>query len=189
MPATRRVRPARRVPTPPPDIPEYSVRYLQPGADDSRYLPALRQAFDFFRRHADGRYSDSTLMALTRAWDWCQYNQRDLSANAHLPVIVLADAPYEYDEETEVKRGGNLGMMVVWPEKAIMAVNRNGRRAGIGGALWEQARYYLGGNMSMWVGKTNQPGHMFCLSRNMYPTAMNGQGAVRYTTGEESVDE
>lgn len=181
----RRVRPSRvaqnllREPAP-----DYTCLALSIHDNEAKYITTLRTAFDFFRRNAEGKYSDNTLMNLTRAYDSIQYG----GDRSHLPFIALAEAPYEYDEETEVKRGGTLGMMVVWPDKAILAVNRGGRRKGIGGTLFNRVRYTVG-DFSMWIGKTNQTGHMFCLSQGMFPSAMNGQGAVRYMTGEESTDE
>lgn len=166
------------------ETPNYTCLALNVINDEAKYIPTLRGAFDFFRRNAEGKYSDNTLVNLTRNHDSLQYG----GDRNHLPFIALAEAPYEYDEETEVKRGGTLGMMVVWPEKTILAVNRGARRLAIGATLFHRVRYTIG-DFSMWVGKTNQAGHMFCLSQGMFPSAMNGQGAVRYMTGEESTDE
>lgn len=157
-----------------------SVQYVY--QDGPSYSPALRNAYEFFRRNANGRYSPGTLVAISRSWDALCSGETDA-----LPHIVTAESPFTYDNLTEVKTGGVLGMMITWPEKAILAVSRDTRRTGIGTSMFNEMLYQQA-TLNAWVGRENTVGHHFCLSRGMFPTAMNGQGAVRYTIGELADD-
>jgi hypothetical protein len=92
-----------------------------------QYAQALRAAPEFFRRQAEGRYSDTTIMNLSRTWDLFNENQ----SAPELPTVFIAEVPFSYDEETEVKRGGTVGMLVIFADKSLLAVARTARRRGV----------------------------------------------------------
>lgn len=164
-------------------VPGFEVH--RPGS--SRYGSALRSAFEFLRAHADGRYTDRTLMRVMRAQD----NLLAGLPPASMPTITLASSPFEYDEETECKKGGTLGVLVSWESegnKSLLAVHRNARRKGIGQALNIVGVNILG-NLSYWVGRQNSEGQHFLLGLGMVVTGINGSGAVRYAYPHDNPDE
>lgn len=177
------LRMARRVPASNdnPPMENLTVSILQ--RDDAKYAQALRAAPEFFRRQAEWRYSDTTIMNLSRTWDLFNENQ----SAPELPIIFIAEVPFSYDEETEVKRGGTVGMLVIFADKSLLAVARTARRRGVANTIWDQADYYgFLNRMAFWIGRQNTVGHVFCLTHGLFPTAMNGQGAVRYSRMETS---
>lgn len=159
----------------------------RPGS--SRYGSSLRMAFEFLRAHADGRYTDRTLMRVMRAQDNLLGGFTPPAAS--MPTITLAVSPFEYDEDTECKKGGTLGVAVTWESegnKSLLAVHRNTRRKGIGRALNVVVNGILR-NPSYWVGRQNDDGQHFLLGLGMVPTAINGSGAVRYAYPHDNPDE
>lgn len=173
--------------------PQFSV--LRPGA--AGYAQALGRTFSFFRAHHSGRYTDRSLMTLVRANDQFRYREEtgviegDIPEPLSLPTILAAELPFSYDEETECKQGGTLGMLVVWEAqggRAMLAVNRSHRRKGIGRCLVELANYLIGNHIYLWVGRENVVGQHFLLSCGLFPTAINGSGAIRYGRANEGDD-
>ena len=151
-----------------------AFRWLEPG--DAGYTQALSQAFPFLRRNADGRYSDTTLMKLTRAVD-------NIDGAGDLPTIVIAEMPYSYDELTEVKSGGIAAMAVTYQSgKTLLAVHRNLRRRGLGRCMTSMVGGYSPTAPHYWVGGSNAVGQQFLVASGLRPTAINSRGAVRYGT-------
>jgi GNAT superfamily N-acetyltransferase len=168
------------------------VRLLNQG-DGDQYGLALRQAFSFFRRHADGRYSNNTIMRILTAadrWDERVANDERTYDN-RLPNLAICVIPTTYDENTEVKNGGMVGVLVSWEDdskRAIMAVHKNYRRKSIGTSLFIRMRYSVL-NANWWVGRHNQTGQQFLLSIGLFPTAFNTSGAIRYSAAHSDGDE
>lgn len=143
-----------------------------------QYAIHLRRAFEFFRGCSDGRYTSSSLMRLHDAVDDADNG----------PIIATAGMPLGYDEETEVKTGGTLGMLVADPEgRTMLAVAPNFRRQGIATALIaaiELAETTLGNTLTseryFWVGNRNIVAQRFLLASGRFPTAMSGTGALRF---------
>src|SRR6478735_8761872 len=80
------------------------------------YEGSLRTAFNFLRRQDDGRYSSRTKMRLLAAAN-IHEQARVTGANSAdaLPEVMLLSKPFSFDEETEVKAGGPIGVLVCWP--------------------------------------------------------------------------
>lgn len=154
------------------------------------YGPHISNSFRFFRTNHDGHYSDSTMMRLARAAD--VFNQRQGYEAAYLadtlPWLFVINVPHEYDDETEVKKGGVAGMMAVWQDKAVIAVASPYRRLKVGSVMYRRAIGRLGTYPAMWAGRQNLEGHHFLLKQGLYPSAMNSSGAIRYSRGDTDDD-
>lgn len=150
-----------------------------------QYGQHITAAFRFFRNNHSGKYTDTTLMRLDRAA--AVYNARtgyDQSyLQEHLPLLATAVLPFEYDEETEVKKGGTVGMMATWKDKAILAVGVGYRRMNVGRTMFTSTINSTGVYPAMWVARTNHEGQHFLLSQGLSPSAMNGNGAIRFDRG------
>lgn len=151
---------------------------------------AFMAAFDFFQRHANGRYSDRTLMALSR---WSQFSTELVEGRPRrtgegiIPAVFSLAKEVTYDEDTEVKSGGTVGMAVTLPAevgaKLVLAVAPDMRRNGYGRALLEEA----GGtvhHLHTWVSSMNRAAMQFLLSASMRPIAMNRRSAVMFAWDE-----
>lgn len=157
------------------------------------YGQHLRNSFQFFRRNANNRYSASTLMRLANAaGEFDDRTRQGTEASPRtsslLPVLTVASRPLSYDEDTEVKSGGTVGMMVTWPDgKALFAVTAGSRRQGIGRRIFSHNSNWSGVTPYFWLSSTNFPAQQFLLAMQLTPTALNGNGAVRYgySGGEE----
>lgn len=168
-----------------------NINHLQPSS--TGYGQHLRASFQFFRRHAQNRYSASTLMRLANAAgefdDRTRQGTEDSPRTSSLlPVLTVASRPLSYDEDTEIKNGGTVGMMVTWPDgKALFAVVSGSRRQGIGRRIFAHNSRYANVNPYFWVNTSNVPAQQFLLAMGLTPTGLNGNGAVRYgySGGEE----
>lgn len=149
---------------------------------DDHYQQVARKAFSFFRQHASGRYSSRNLVRLANLADAARDNGR--ATGPDLPILLSVAAPWSYDEDTETKRGGLLGVCAWWPDngRCMLAVHRDKRRSKIGTAIVS----FLGGYMYdfgipvFWVGRQNTVGQRFLLANGLTPTAINSNGALRY---------
>lgn len=153
----------------------------------SGYGRALKGAFPFFRAHSGGRYSSTSIMRLVAAMD-----RLDSGSTNGLPSLLVAATPYSYDEETECKKGGVVGMLVCWPQdegRLMVAVHKARRRQKIGTALLRYYLAYESATAHAWVSNRNFAGQAFLLANELYPTGMNSSGAVRYATETQLTDE
>lgn len=141
----------------------------------------LRQAFAFFRVHADRRYSASSLLKLLQEADRIDNARNQGIVATDLPYTLSVNLPYEYDEETEVKSGGTLAMAVIFPGgRTMLAVNGGMRRNKLGASCVGFIDAYFGMDTQLWIHQQNIPGQQFALSRQMLPREVNRTGAVLY---------
>lgn len=155
---------------------------------DNNYRSALEQAFPFFRRFSQGRYSSQSLMRLARAVD--EYDGYGSSAG-NLPLFLIASTPFSYDEETEVKSGGTLAMLAYWPSqdgRTMLAIAPPHRGKRLGTSMVACLRDYINSEVTLWVGRTNTLGHRLALTSGLFPTAISPSGAVRYATAMLDAD-
>lgn len=164
-------------------------RICVPG--DEGYAERLNLAFEFLRQFGDGRYTDATLMSLIRSADQLREYRSDvmLSLDGTIPgpVVLSVHEEFHYDEETEVKKGGMIGMLALLPAgegvKALLVVRESHRRNGYGRALFSMARSMVGElSLAAWAASTNIIGQQFLLSQRFIPSAMNGRGAIRFVS-------
>lgn len=155
------------------------------GTEDfAKIAQLLRQAFAFFRVHGDRRYSPNSLLKILTFAD---YMDRVVAGaepfrSEACPSIVVAETPYTYDEETEVKSGGVLGYTLLLPDNRLMlAVHGSKRRAKIGTALLRFVTTYIATTPEVWVHRNNRTGAHFLLSLEMSPWTINSAGAVQYS--------
>jgi hypothetical protein len=191
---------------------DYNINAIEPG--NTLYAQHIARAFPFFRRHAEGRYSDSTMMRLANANDnaarfaidpnanqWYEDDgseprrpsprRRTRSGSTPLPMLIVAERPYSYDSDTEIKTGGILGMCATWREdggRTILAVHRDHRRNEVGSRMLNLAMC-TGPVISMWVGRTNTTAQQFLLAQRLYPTGMNANGVLRYSNVDTQEEE
>ncbi len=161
--------------------PTFTLYYPDDGA---QYVGRLREAFAFLRRHGDRRYSARSLMNLLSTADTVEAlteSGRVLDTRA-LPVVLVAETPFTYDEETEVKSGGIAAVAVKYPDgKTMVGVHQTRRRARVGMACVRMLGDYLPGPVVLWVHNTNTVGQQFCLSLGLTPRSMNPSGAMAYS--------
>lgn len=141
----------------------------------------LREAFNFFRLNADRRYSARSLMSLQNAADAMDsaMAERRLVAT---PIVVKAYVPFEYDEDTEVKKGGTLAMGVLFPNengRVMLAVAEPARRQHLGRTVMQALRDH-DYHAKAWVHRENTTAQMFLLSVGFMPVTFNSQGAIQY---------
>lgn len=155
--------------------------------NDDDYGLYLGRARDYIGAHGDRRYSPITLNRIYN----CSIALNDplmQQTVGTMPLLVVADTPITYDEETEVKQGGMLGIVVCWPnDRTVIAVHARRRREGLGMALMDRLIYNIGReSVVLWAARDNRVGHHFALDLGLFPSAMNLSGAIRYdcTVGE-----
>lgn len=157
-----------------------TITFEEHSVHSALYGSNLSMLYRFFRSHSDGRYSSRTMNKLSSLpLDWEEARSRGGNVDfSQFPMLVVASKPYTFDQETETKSGGQLGVAVAWENgTTIIAVHRDGRRTHIGSGLIERMSSYH--NPVMWVGRRNVPGQMFALKSGLFVTAMNADGALR----------
>jgi len=163
-----------------PEGAELNIR----GPNHEGYEEALRTAFNFLRKHDDGKYSSRTKMRVLDAATNAEFRRTSGQAPAG-PGVVVIETPFAYDEDTEVKSGGVLGVLVCWPDednKVVLAVNKLHRRQHIGRLLMVATRPSGVYDYTAWVHTTNTPAQHFLLSRGAGPIAFNAAGGVCWQT-------
>lgn len=193
----RRIRPTRRpvrgairpyptneqespMPTPiTTDSPPVQWTVHNRDADPGRFSQALRDAFSFFRRAADGKYTSTSLMRLLDAAEGGRQTGQP-------PVrIVEVGRPSSYDPDTEVKTGGVVGMAVVYESgRTMLAVAPASRGSRVGRTLLAEAGYGLTitDPLTLWIHQSNVGAQRFALACGLVPESMNGSGAIAYRT-------
>lgn len=169
-----------------------ALKYLTPNDDAREVATKLRQAFTFFRKHGDGKYSANTIMSLLRASEGISAaieNGGVVHAN-HLPSLAVAEMPYSFDEETEVKSGGLMGIAIHLPDNRILiAVHSEARRKRLGTVLLHILRAWRpAGEMSIWVHRSNDVAQHFLLSNECVPWVLNPSGAIQWVSQRGQYD-
>ncbi len=140
------------------------------------------RAFEFFSRFGSTNYSAKSLMEIQSL---SNYDSDD-----EVPVVgtlSIISAPFQYDPETEIKKGGSIGMVLTWPTgKSLLVVKNPSRRQGVATKLLNHHMNYIREGY-FWVHRNNPVAQSFLLSQGLTPTAMNSSGAIRY--GIPSEDE
>ena len=145
---------------------------------------ALRSAFSFLRANADRRYSATVLMTLMDYADRMEaFDAEALRAMSdQFPTVITIGSPFSYDEETEVKSGGLVGVGVILPDRRVLlATHRNVRRQGVAAFVHEVVRNFpTPEGCSYWIHQENRPGQQFALAVGLMPYDVNRRGAVLY---------
>lgn len=173
------------------NLPEGTEWAAHNPLDGAVYEDALRQAFNFLRRHDDGRYSSRMKMRVLQAAEQAEAGRvNSLDADYNLPGVVTLMVPFSFDEDSEVKTGGMLGVAVVWPTEGgrlMLAVNQSNRRQRLGSLLFGILQYPVqAGSLTSWVNRSNTIGQHFLLSRGFSPTGFNQSGGVCWTYGSDN---
>lgn len=175
-----------------PTIPCTNIKFTMSCAEDPTFAGDMRRAFEFIRTHGDGHYTSNSLMQIIHAADRNTGSRSVLSAQGPSPWVLSLETPYTFDEETEVKTGGTLGMLVQLnngTNRAMLAVASGFRRAGVAKGLLV-AHYESLGYPSFWLAPSNVVGQHFLLDNNYQPVEMNRRGALcwRHTHSEPDDD-
>jgi GNAT superfamily N-acetyltransferase len=150
---------------------------------------AMSKAFIHLSKTHSGRYSDRTMMTVRRWADRVENTNyadriRDEN-NVYLPVVICAESPYSYDNDTEIKRGGIHGMLIALPNdegtyRGILSVSEHSRRQGIGTALMTAAQNF-GPRLSMYANRTNLVAMRLAASTGYSPVQVNSvSGVIEY---------
>lgn len=154
---------------------------------DPDFGMAATRAFEFLRAQGDRRYSNNSLMELVNLAD----RHRNGGFESRPPAFILTvSQPYSFDEETEVKKGGVLGVVVQTNDgtcRAMLATAGGVRRRGVAGALLGAHLSLLGGP-TFWLHPSNAPAQHFLLRNGFQPVQMNRRGAVRYAHPDYTPD-
>lgn len=153
-------------------------------AGDQGSAQAFAAAFDFLQRNADGRYTDRTLMAISRWGFRCDEALREgRRIESPAPWVFSIHKEVSYDEDTEVKSGGTMALAVTipaeWGNRLVMAVHPDVRRQGYGRRLLSQACDYVSG-IHAYVGNANLVGQQFLLTVGMMPVSMTNGRSLLY---------
>lgn len=131
----------------------------------------MRAAFQFLRTHGDSKYTATSLMNLLSAAE---------GATGDRPLLHVLEAPSSYDEETEVKTGGMVGVAIKYTNgKTLLAVKREHRRHGHGLLLLDAASR-RGMAPNLWVHRENLGAIRFLAAAGYSPQSMNSQGALSF---------
>lgn len=167
----------------------YRTVRIRPGHTD--YIPALRQAFDFIRRDGGQRYTDRTLMAITRAADMAETMDADRILALNLPVVYFTEAPYSFDELTEEKRGGIVaaGVVITNDEdvrRGVLAVRADMRRKGL---ATHMLTYCLNEQVVLYVHNRNAPAIALATKLGWVALSVSQTGVMKFSrTGYEEDD-
>lgn len=143
------------------------------------------EAWNFLRRHHNRRYSDRTLMALVRAADRAKDYNADVE-HPYQPGFFSVTQEVDYDDRTEVKTGGTLGVCVVLPAedgaRLAVAVHQDYRRKTIGRLLVEFAKLLATDAypVSLWSGRQALEAGQFALSAGFTPNVITPSGSMQY---------
>lgn len=151
--------------------------------DGAQVAGELRRAFAFLRRHGDRRYSASSLMRLLTFADRLDgaAASGEQVSDVDRPKVIVAEVPFSFDEETEVKSGGVLAIAVVLPDgRMMLAVHEGKRRIKLGTAIYGFITNYVYPYPVAWVHQANTQGQMFLLSVELQPWQMNSGGALAF---------
>lgn len=153
-----------------------------------RWAMSMRQAFEFLRAAAGRHYTHSTLMKVLDFADNYGFRTDDDSPK---PCLLRAVVESSYDPDTEVKRGGLLGVLVQMNDgnrRAVLAVAEQFRRKGVGSALLDLHTRAIG-SPNFWVARGNVGAQQFLLQRGLVVQQMNGRGALMYGRDEDGGQE
>lgn len=159
----------------------------------TQYLTRLKEAVTFLRRNSSRRYSDSQLGSLMRKVDVCEErvasnNGRHsyFEADYRMPTLVIMEDEPGYDEETEVKTGGIIGVALIIPSldespsKVLMAVKEARRREGIGTKLMVGFRQVMPTyNTVTYVSGSNTIGLLFAIDAGFVPAELTPNGVMQ----------
>lgn len=165
-------------------MPENNISYRTYTNTEPVYSQYVRQLFPFFRRNAEGKYTDRTMLTIANYSDaFIRYNGDERILNEVTPLIVVAESPFSYDEVSEVKKGGLVGIGLITPNdnRMLIAVHRDMRRNKIGTNVYIRGRNHISKNPILWAGRRNAVGQHFALSLGLVATALNAAGAIRYS--------
>ena len=159
--------------------------YLSDGGSSS-YETNLRLAHDFIRRNGDRRYSRRTLNGILRAADQAEMMRvHGVDTTENFPALFTLGCPVSYDEETEVKAGGMVGVGVLFDDddgKFVLATVPGYRRRGIGRLLVNIARAGVSGAISVHVSQHNHTGQQFLSACQFFPVSITSAGTVCYAS-------
>lgn len=160
---------------------------------------AMRTAFEFINKNSEGRYSDRTLMSISR-WEkrlagktsderiaLFTEDADNTGAGMFLaPKVIIAEKEFCYDEDTETKTGGVLGMLVMLPHsddesyRAVLSVADGVRRRNIGKALANATQVMNTMPVHFFAGAGNRLAMRLAAAANMQITSVSGR-TVQYT--------
>lgn len=160
---------------------------------DAEYLSRLREAVTFLRRNSSRRYSDSTIGSLMRKVDVCEERistgdngSAFFDADYRMPTLLIVEDEPGYDEETEVKTGGMLGVALIIPSldespaKLLMAVKEARRREGVGTKLMDGFRQVMPTyNTVTYLSNTNTVGLLFAVDAGFVPAELTPNGVMQ----------
>lgn len=158
-------------------LPTFSL--FLPG--EERYSAVLSTAFNFIRRAADCRYSSRALMRLVQLADRLPNAGPLTAVDTMFPPLVVAELPFEYNEETEVKKGGVVGMLVALESGWMLAVAQPYRRKKVA-TVMVQILQSLRPDVipTFWLGNGNLNGQQFVSAVGFQPIAFSAKGAIQY---------
>lgn len=145
------------------------------------YPLALKTAFDFISRNHNGRYRDRTMMTIRR---WSERVQSTTPASRlaeyhndpdrRFPIAMIAEVPFSYDENSESKNGGVVGINLGIDDgdggyRGILCTSKKFRQKNIGTVLVSS------------MGNVSTPGHIDYYAHNQNFNAARLAAKLSYT--------
>jgi hypothetical protein len=170
----------------------FKLTYIDIASE--QYPLALKTAFEFISRNHSGRYRDRTLMAIRR---WAE-NVENSTAVSRInesyddngrifPIPMIAESPYSYDDDTESKNGGIVGINLGLDDgeggfRGILCVSKNTRNNRIGSSLIHAMNSVSsGGLFDYYAGNKNFLAARTAASVGYAPVSINSEtGVVHY---------
>lgn len=155
------------------------LSYIQ--VENDMYPLALKTAFDFVSRNHNGRYRDRTLMTIRR---WAERVQSTTPTgrlsemysdpDRRFPIILIAEIPFSYDEDSESKNGGVVGINLGIDDgdggyRGVLCTSKNYRQRNIASALVAS------------MGNVSAPGHIDYYANNKNFNAARLAAKLSYT--------
>jgi hypothetical protein len=167
------------------NMPDTNCRMTYLDLYSEAYPLALNTAFEFLSRNHDGRYRDRTLMSIRR-WAF-SVAETDVHARTYgsstfhdrkYPSILVLEAPFSYDEDTEAKSGGIIGLTVCVDDgdgdwRGILAVSKHMRNKKAASALVQGFNAVSSSSMSYYAHSHNFLAARTAASLGYAPVAIN----------------
>jgi hypothetical protein len=174
-------------------VPDSDLRLTYIDIFSEAYPLALSTAFEFVSRNHDGRYRDRTVMSLRR---WAlsmagtdiitRTSERSATHDRKFPILIAAESPFSYDENTETKNGGLAGMLIAVHDgdddwRGLLVTSKRMRQQKIASCLVSGFSYIAGVELSYYAHSQNFVAARTAASLEYIPVAINSQtGVIQY---------
>lgn len=173
---------------------DMNLRLTYVDIASEQYPLAIKTAFEFIARNHSGKYRDRTLMTIRR---WAEnvedstivsrINETYSDAEKVFPIPMIAEIPFSYDDDTESKNGGIVGINIGLDDgdggiRGILCVSKHLRNKKIGSSLiYAMNSVCSVGRFDYYAGNKNYIAAKTAASVGYAPVSINSEtGVVHY---------